>query len=678
MTQSSMAGAPGPGAEPSMESSTDLSMDRMLLDALPESSVLLDPRGTILAVNEAACRELGGSKGDLRGRILYDLLSAETAAHIRERVGEVLRTGASLCYEHRWNGGIWEKRVLPASGPAEEGRCVAVLAKDITRERETVARFDRFKEELERRVAERTAQYESVNQKLKTAIRCAGQLARKARLSSRAKSEFLANMSHEIRTPMNGVIGMLDLALDTDLSAGQREYLELAKLSAENLLDLLNDILDFSKIEAGKLDIETAVFSLPRAVESAIAPLKFRAMEKGLPIRTELDEALPRNLVGDPNRLRQVLVNLLRNAIKFTDAGEIAVGVRPDPEGPPVSEGSVPIRFLVRDTGIGIPPNNHGSIFDPFVQLDASLRRNFEGAGLGLNICRKIVEMMGGRIWVESEAGVGSTFSFTIPFTPAPPETDRDIAPAPAGPVRSERIFRRKGTVLLVEDDPVGRKAFRRFLEHGGYGVTSAANGRQALEAAARKSFDLVLMDVRMPEMDGLEATRRLRERFPRLPIIALTAHAFKENRAQCLAAGMNDYIRKPVDREALLRFLDRFFAEAEHGPPGAAPMPEGSPAGEAETFGPEHLFALRDDLRHALDRGEISEAEHHAGRLREAARSAEAPQVADEAFRLLLAARKRDLPKAAALFERIEKAVARRFPEPVPPNGNTHTKERP
>lgn len=387
--------------------------------------------------------------------------------------------------------------------------------------------------------------------------------------AARAKSEFLANMSHEIRTPMNGVLGMTERALRTPLSTEQLEYLSAVRDSATSLLTLLDDILDFSKIEARKFSLHKVDFSMRDCLEGALSALRTSAQDKGLSLESTVAADVPDWLQGDSRRLRQVIVNLVGNAIKFTADGSIHVEVRRADSAEEPTD-FVRIDIAVRDTGIGIDPAKQKVIFDAFSQADGSTTRRFGGTGLGLAISRELVEMMGGSIAVDSKLGQGSTFRFYVLL---------DVAHEPAAAKRRDAgrspILKaaRQARILLAEDNEINRRLTVATLTDMGHDVRLAVDGRQAVEVASTESVDLILMDLQMPIMGGLEATRRIREfekgQSQRIPIVALTAHAMAEDRDRCLQAGMDEYLAKPVTERDLYLVIERFLGAVR---PGAAP----------------------------------------------------------------------------------------------------------
>jgi PAS domain S-box-containing protein len=379
--------------------------------------------------------------------------------------------------------------------------------------------------------------------------------------ASRLKSEFLATMSHEIRTPMNGVIGMTALLRDTPLTATQADYVRTIESSGDSLLTILNDILDYSKIEAGRIELEVAPFDLRECVNDALDLFAANAREKNIRLDSTIAAGVPAWVAGDVTRLRQILVNLLGNAIKFTDAGEVNVSMDAEPRDTTMSHQR--LNFAVSDTGIGIPPDGMDRLFKSFSQVDASMTRRFGGTGLGLAISKRLAGLMGGTMWVESKPGRGSTFHFTVLVEPR--VAPKGAAPRSSAAAVDASLGRRCPLrVLVAEDNPVNQRVATLMLQRLGYRATTVGNGLEALAALELADYDTILMDVEMPEIDGCEATRRIRAKrqAPTRPwIIALTAGAMPEDRERALAAGMNDFLTKPVRTDALAAALARAHA---------------------------------------------------------------------------------------------------------------------
>jgi len=441
-----------------------------------------------------------------------------------------------------------------------------------------------FQHILETTVAERSAELVTANRDLQSEIRererteeQLRQAKEAAEAGARAKTEFLANMSHEVRTPLNAILGMIDLLLDSDLTSRQRSRAQIVKSAADTLLVLVNDVLDFSKIEAGKLDLEEIDFDIKAVMWSIESLLADRAASKNLLLKTSVSDSVPQFLKGDPGRLRQVLLNLGNNSVKFTEEGEISITA----DSAEQVDDDVEVHFSVSDTGIGIPQEKLAAIFDRFSQVDSSTTRKYGGTGLGLTISAQLSKAMGGELWVESEPGKGSTFHFTVHLRLGGPVETPDVPTGQAAKLNTNLVGMK---ILLAEDNAFNQAVAVELLRKQGCEVVVASNGKEAVEAFDSDKFDVILMDLQMPEVDGFEATQiiRAKESSTRIPIIAQTAHAYIEDRERCLNVGMDDYVSKPINATMLVKVLERFAPSRRHGSAEAEDVPSQTQCGDS------------------------------------------------------------------------------------------------
>ncbi|MDQ5909895.1 MAG: hypothetical protein QG599_1990, partial [Pseudomonadota bacterium] len=495
---------------------------RQLVELSPDA-LCISCDEKIVYLNAAAVHLAGAnSLNEMLGTSIWDYLHPKARIRVRERLAEILaqQCAAPFLEERcqRRDGTVFPVEIAAAPFIYNGRPALQIIVHDLTERK-------RMEEARQARDA--------------------------AEAASQAKSRFLANMSHEIRTPMNGVLGMTELLLNTELHPSQRHFAELIQQSGCSLLEIINDILDFSRIEAGKLELNRVDFDIRQVVQDIVALFADHAQRKGL----ELICALPPQALaaqGDPARLRQVLINLVGNALKFTERGEVMIRVA----APRPTETGFDVRFEVRDTGVGIPEAAQARIFNAFDQADNSMTRRYGGTGLGLAIARQLVELMGGALTVQSQAGQGATFDFTLPLRPA---IDAVASVRRVPDPEPSRLARLGARVLLVEDNAVNQELAQVMLIQLGCVVAVANHGREAIDWLEQQTCDLVLMDCQMPVMDGFQATALIRQReqcealTTRLPVVALTAHAVSGDRERCLAVGMDDYLSKPFSQEALV-----------------------------------------------------------------------------------------------------------------------------
>jgi PAS domain S-box-containing protein len=550
---------------------------RLLVDGVKDYAIfMVDPEGYVTSWNAGAERIKGWTAEEILGKhiscfYLPEAVASgqpERALELASQTGQFEEEG----YRVRKDCEVFWANTLITAIHNEVGqlRGFAKVTRDITERKLMEMELRKARDELERRVRERTVELsqakeelEIINEELQSEITQHEQLETElvktkesAEAAAEAKAAFLANMSHELRTPMNAVIGYSSLLLDDSLTSEQRDFVEGIRKGGEALLSIINDILDFSRAEKDKIELEHQPLSLKRCIDESLDIVALQAEQKGLNLVYTVSYGTPDTIFGDPGRIRQILVNLLSNAVKFTDKGVVSVSVSSK-----ALEGNThQITFAVEDTGIGMPRDKMDRLFQPFTQLEYVISRKRDGAGLGLAICKELVELMGGEIRAESEVGKGSILSFTFRAETVPgKQLDLDEKDRPA--VYETLSVQKPMAILVAEDNPSNQKVLVRMLKRMGYRPDAVADGKEVIQALELRPYDLIFMDVKMPEMDGITATKVIRRLLPTSgpKIIAITAYALEGDREMCLEAGMDDYISKPVQEKQLAAILTKY-----------------------------------------------------------------------------------------------------------------------